>query len=920
MEAEYNRVTKLYEQRDKTALRQLKTYLEEYPYTTFESELHFMMGVIQTEKGYYKRAIREFERADYKDLERPHQPQYQFYKGYAHLMLSDYSKGAVYFGNLMKHQTPYKQKAMYYYAYCEYKAGNYEKALPSLLELENDPEYRKTVPYYIVQIRYAQGDDEAVRAKAEELLDEQPENENNGELHRMLGEIYFRQDRFRDAVRELKAYIDIFTAKKLEILRNDLYLLGVAQFQCKDFRDAIETFKRVKDEQDAISENVALCMGNAYVQLGDFEQAKLSYLAATNYNIDAQVHYEAMYNYCLAVYQSSSSIGESESVFTDFIRQYPNSEHVNDIYMLLSDAFRKAKNYKAALSALDSVKVEGLNPKVEHQILETKQYLRYQVGSDAFVRGRFAEAKDWFTAVIVEGVKSEGTIVTDAYYWRAETNYRLSDYEAAQRDVDSFFARPDAQQSPNKVMADYLCGYIAFQLKQYDKARVAFERFVAVIQTGSPTYQDALNRIGDCYFNARNFAQAAAYYERASELHTKSSDYALFQYGYSMGLRKQYDDKIRILQQLVNSYPKSDYADDELYEIARVRMTLEQHNEAAEAYGELLTRYPRSNKARSASIERAMAYRNMHDYEHAVEAYKFTIERYPASQEAYLAVEGLEAVYVETNRVNEYVEYGKQLSKLNMQVATKDDSLAYAAAELQFRQGNTDAALQQYMPLSERVGSPYAEPSAIAAAEIYMDRKDYENALTYYRRALALASKPSNSTNARVGIMQCAVALDRKQDIIDVASQILAEEHVAADISEEALYQRAKAYFATRQYKQALPDLRAISTDVRTSIGAESKYLLAQSYFELKQSADAEAEVMSFAQQPTQQQYWLARSLILLAEISYERGDDFQARQYLLSLKANYTNDDDILQRVEEHLAQWTPAQTEEIDEDDFTF
>ena len=218
MESEFNRVTKLYEERDKLALRQLRTYLQEYPYTTFESELHFMMGVLETENGHYKRAIKDFERADYKDLARPHQPQYQFYRGYAHLMLSDYQKGAVYFGNLEKHPSDYKQKAAYYYAYCEYKLGNYEKALPSLLELENEPEYQETVPYYVVQIRYSQGDDEAVRARAEELLDEQPENANNGELHRMLGEIYFRQGRYRDAADELKKYDELFTANKKEVL------------------------------------------------------------------------------------------------------------------------------------------------------------------------------------------------------------------------------------------------------------------------------------------------------------------------------------------------------------------------------------------------------------------------------------------------------------------------------------------------------------------------------------------------------------------------------------------------------------------------------------------------------------------------------------------------------------------------------
>jgi len=898
MEAEFNRVTQLYEQRDKNALRQLRTYLAEYPYTTFESDLYFMMGVLQTERGYYKRAIKEFEKADYKDLTRPHQPQYQFYRGYAHLMQSDYEKGALYFGNLQKHKTPYQQKATYYY----------DAALPALLELEDVPLYRKTVPYYIVQIRYSQGDDEAVRAKAEELLDAQPDNENNGELHRMLGEIYYRQGRYRDAAQELKAYDEIFTAREMEVLRNDLYLLGVSQFQIKQYREAVETLKRVKDEDDAISEDVCLCLGNAYIRLGEIEQAKLAFLAATNYHINPKVHEEAMYNYALAVYQSSSSIGESETVFTDFIHQYPNSEHVNEIYMLLSDAFRRAKNYTAALSALDSVR----NP--NQSLLETKQYLRYQVGSDAFVCGKFGEARDWFTAVIKDGTPSP--VITDAYYWRAETDYRLDDFPNLRLDLDAFFARKDAAQSPNRTTADYLNGYYYFRMKDYDHARTAFEQFVQAAGIGAAVKADAQNRIGDCYFYARQFEHAATCYEQAAALNTSSSDYALFQQGYSLGLLKQFDNKIRILQQLVARYPKSDYADDALYEIARVRLSLEQEREAIEAYEQLLTRYPRSNKARSASIERAMAYRNIHDFEHAIDAYKHTIELYPASQEAYLAVEGLEAVYIETNRVNEFMDYSKKLSKLNMQVATQEDSLSYAAAELQYRQGNLDAALKHFAPLSERVGSPYAELSAISAASIYFAQPDYAQALTYYRRSLELASEPSNSLAARLGILRCLVAMDKPQDVIETATQILAE-NPTPEASEEALYQRAKALLATGQFGLSVPDLTTLSQDVRTSVGAESKYLLAQAYFELKAYDNAEAEIMAFAQQPTQQQYWLARSLILLAEISHERGDDFQARQYLLSVKANYTNKDDILQRVEEHLTLYTPAPADEPEEEE---
>ena len=914
MEAEYNRVTKLYESRDKNALRQLRNYLTEYPYTTFEAELYFMIGVIQTERGYYKRAVKEFERADYKDLSRAHQPEYQFYRGYAHLMQSDYQKASIYFSHLANmddaaikkvnsQALPLKQKACYYYAYCQYKLGNYDKALPVLKQLENVAEYRKTVPYYLTQIYYANGDYEEARTRAEALLEEQPENENNAELHRMLGETYYREGRYVDAARELSAYDAAMTAKKEPVLRNDLYMLAMSQYRLPDYNQAIATFKRVEEKQDEVSEDVSLGLGNAYRQLGEIEQAKLAYLAATQYNLNEKVHYEAMYNYALAVYQSSSSIGESETVFTDFIKQYPNSEHVNEIYMLLSDAFRRAKNYRAALSALDSVR----NP--DAKLLETKQYLRYQLGSDAFVRGKLAEAKEWFTVVIDDKSvqNKEKSVQTDAYYWRAETEYRMAEYEACEQDLKTYFGRADVGMSPNKVMADYLAGYCAFQQKKYDEARVAFERHVAAASPTSGSYADALNRIGDCYFNGRNFAKANEAYAKAAAANGTGADYALFQQGYALGLQKQWDAKANVLQQLVKSYPKSDYADNALYELARVRMSQEQERQAIDAYEQLLTRYPRSEYARAASLERAMAYRNIHEYDRAMDAYKQTIERYPASKEAYLAVEGLEAVCITTNRVNDYIAYSKKLSKLNMEIATQDDSLSYVAAELQLRQGNTDAALAQFAPLADRQGSAYAEPAAVTSAEVYFERKDYENALAFYRKSLQNASNRKKSIAAKVGILRCAVALNNQQEIIESASQILSDPPIAADIEKEALFARAKAYFATEQYGLAVADLTPASKDVRTAEGAEAKYMLAQSYYNLGSLDKAEAEVMSFAQQPTQQQYWLARSLLVLASVSQQRGDDFQARQYLLSLKTNYKNKDDIMDRVEAQLASLTP-------------
>ena len=136
------------------------------------------------------------------------------------------------------------------------------------------------------------------------------------------------------------------------------------------------------------------------------------------------------------------------------------------------------------------------------------------------------------------------------------------------------------------------------------------------------------------------------------------------------------------------------------------------------------------------------------------------------------------------------------------------------------------------------------------------------------------------------------------------------------------MYGRAKAYIGMGNWIDAQPDLAALSVDVRTAQGAEAKYLLAQSYFELQLLNEAEEEIMSFTQANTQQQYWLARALILLSDINRVRNELFQARQYLLVLQQNYRlKGDDIPALIQDRLAQLdaieNPVEKEEQDDEE---
>ena len=936
METHYKALEARFDGRDKLLQRDLKDYLQAYPYTTFLDEVHFMQGVLQVEKGHYKQGLKILEPIDIKALTRPHQTDYSFYRGYAYLMMQEYQRASIYFSQLSKGNSRYTTRGTYYYAYCMYKLERYDKALPALKALENDPQYSKTVPYYLTQIYYATGDYEEAEARANTLLREHPESLNNNELHRILGEMAYMKKDYRGAADQLAKYRKAAAENKEELLRSDMFMLGTAQYQLGEYEAAVSSLKQVKQEQDSISEAACLTMGNAYVQLGQPEQAKLSYQAAAGYKITPSVAEEAAYNYTLCTYQSSSALGESVRAFNDFLNQFPDSKYEGKVYQLLSDALMQSKNYAAAIQTLDSI------PNPTPKMRETKQYLRYQLGADHFLQGKMQQSAEWMTEVIKHDAESS-KYTTEAYYVRAEANYRLRNYAASEQDLNTFFSRPGAKGSENYSIARYLQGYTYFSQKQYDKARNAFISYIDAALATETTYADALNRIGDCYFNARQFPQAISYYSQVANLQAAGTDYALFQKGYALGLQHKYSEKISVLNDLVKRYPKSDYADDGVYEIARAQLQQDDERGAIATYEQLLSAYPHSTLARKASLERAMLFRNLNQNDQAIAAYRQTIERYPATEEAYTALDALQALYVESGNVDEYLTYSKTLAKMNMNVTTAEDSLLYAAAEMQYMQasyqkatvslsnyitqycaggryctvaryyladsyyrlGKTSEALAQYIVLAEMNANPYQEEAATRVAEICYDKGDWKGALDGFYRMHALASTRENTTIARLGILRCSQQLGRHQAAIDIADQLLSDTPVSDETKAEALYGRAKAYIALGQWSKAQPDLKILAREVRTPQGAEAKYLLAQSYYEAKDLDAAESQVMEFTQMNTQQQYWLARALVLLSDINRSRGEYFQARQYLLVLQQNYLiKGDDIPALISARLAE----------------
>lgn len=929
-EAEFYMAANAFYLKQKDAAAQMRLYLARHPYTPFPDLANFMLGLLDFQAKKYADALKYFNVVNEQRLGKFERVEYLFSKGFANLQTKNYAAALPIFKTLKEMDTRYNLAATYYYAYTEYTLGNYASALPEFLKIETNPKYKNLVPYYVIQIYYAQKEYDKLNERAELLLKNNQGNVNNAEIYRIMGEIAYSKKDYAKAISNLKQYEKISSQE----LRNDMYILGLSLYNTGDFKGAATYLSKATTEKDEMTENAYLHIGNAYIKTGNKINARLAYEAALRSNFNPSVREEAMFNYALTTYETTTAFGESITAFENFMTEFPNSKYTDKAQNYIATVFFTTKNYETAYQAIQKIKYPNA------KLLEAKQYILYQIGTEAFTQQDNNKAIEYFTQSLQ--ISNSGKYAAESLYWRSEAYFRTGQPEKSIADLNAFLANPYSRTSVNLKSANYGMAYAHFSRKNYSEALNWFLKYTDLeTNNNATTYTDALNRIGDCYFNARNFGKAETFYAKAASLSPNSGDYALFQSAYVAGLQKNYTAKISRLESLLSTFPKSEYADDALYEMGRAYLMLENDAKAISTFKQLVSNYPASAAARKGALEIGLIHFNDNNFDEAITAYKKVITFYPSSEEAQTALESLEAVYIEKNDVASYLAYTKTLGmKIASGSAGREDSISYIAAEKQYmnakyaqaisgmksylssfcpggryctiaqyyiadsyyRINEKENALSAYQVLLQTSGSQYAQEAATRCAEITYDKKDYAASLQYFKQLQLLAQSTEKRNIARLGVLRCSYFLNDHQTTINIAGEIIADTKTDAGVKSEARYNRAKAYIALNQTAPAIADLKILGNDTRTESGAEAKYLLADLYFSQNNLKDSENEIMDFAKKNTPYQFWLARSFVLLSDIYIRQNNDFQAKQYLLSLQKNYTVADEIQGLITERL------------------
>jgi TolA-binding protein len=915
-------------------------FLVQFPESPRIKTLYFVMGKFQYRKKSYSKTIKWFKKVDTYNLDNEQLDEYNFKMAYSHLMRNKTETASEYFLKVKNKETKYAVPAKYFYAHIAFTDKKYETSYKDFKLLEEDDLFGPIVPYYIIQILYYQNKNDEIIEYAPMLLDS-GSTRRIPEISRILGEAYYKTERFSEAV----PYLLTYKEKGESFERADVYQLAYAYYRGKLYEASAEQFETISKRKDSLSQNAYYHLADCYLQLNQKDKAMLAFQEASTMNIIPDVQEDAMYNYAKLSYElSNSPFNDAIKALKDYLKAYPKSSHHDEAYSYLSKVFLSTKNYQSAIETIEEI--GNKTP----EVTESYQRVTHFRALEFFGDGNYAKAIELFDKSI-DNSKYNLQIRAMSKYWRAEALYKTGQYAKSFEDFEDFVLTSGAFGSEEFKDAHYNMGYALFKLQDYTKAITWFRKYTDFTQSNKLTkVADAYNRIGDCYFISSKYNFAIDYYDKSIEVKRRNVDYALFQKAFSYGLLKKYEEEIAQLQLLTNQFPSSAYLDDALFETANAYKYLSNYASAVEFYNKIINEFENSEYRSKSFLQAGLLDYNNSKEQKALENFKTLIKEYPKSDEAQKALLIMKNIYVEINNVDEYIDFANANGMETEVDKVEADSLTYIAAENLYMAGNCEASAPSFSKYIERYPQGrYLLNAHYFKSDCEFNAKDYENALTSYRyiveqntneyteEALLKAAfityrdenyqeasqlyqkleKNSSNNNsisiAKIGLMRTHFRLEDYKKSISAALAVLTISEGDVDLEREVHYVIGKSFYMQEDFEGAYAEFVLIADQPKTLEGAEANYRMIEIEYKNENYEKAIELIKAFNNSNSPHRLWVAKGLMVWSDIFRIQEDFFMAKATLESIIKYYpSNEDGVIDEASEKLSEIEDLENDE--------
>ncbi len=909
----------------------MKQFIAKHPECTRLNAAWYYLGKNNFRKKKYGECIEYFEKVDTYKLDKDQLAELRFKRGYSHLEENNLVKAKADFYEIKDIDNKYAFPANYYYSHIAYKEKNYETAMTGFKRLVNDETFGSVVPYYITQISFIQSKYEQVVKDAPTLLNDSIHVQKAGEINRMIGESYFNLKDYKNALSYLQK-TDL--AGGMNPQGN--YALGYCYYKSNDYANAIKNFEKVSNLNDSLAQNAWYHIADCNIKLGDKARARNAFYAAANLDKDKKIKEDALFSFAKLSYELDfSPFNEAVKAFSQYLKEYPNSPRQEEAYRYLINVYSTTKNYEQAIKSIEAL------PSVDPILKYTYQKLIYFKAVEFFNNSDNENAEKQFRRSLSQN--SDPKLNALCQFWLGEISYQRKDYTTAIDTWKKFQTTDGALSLQEYDLSNYNLGYAYFQRKEkedYTNANVAYRKFLLSKNKYDDTKKaDANVRAADCYFMAKDYAQANEFYETAIAINRVDVDYAYYQKSLCSGLLKNYKEKVSDLKQIETKFPNSNYLSAALNELADTYYRdLNDADNGTIYYTKIIKNYANSSFANNALVGLGLIYYNKKRDDKAFDYFDQIVKKDPRSEEAKEVLPYIKKIFETKGDVEGLRTYfestGNPLSNNQLENATYDaakdafynrkncdealpkweayiknypdgkyiDEAQFNMAECAYSKNLFEKALNGYQYTISKPRSLYSEVAHVKASYILYKDKKYEAALPIFQNLQVIAEIPANKSTARFGAMRCAFYLKNYEVALSECQKVMSTEKLTPLETSEARYIKAKSMYETKRYDDALIELKTIIKTAKNLTGAEAYYMVAKIQFQKQEYKEVEKTINKLISYEYSNDDWNAKGMLLIAD-AYLAEENESSAQVILQVLMDSKPKKEYLDEANEKLA-----------------
>ncbi|MDA9057053.1 tetratricopeptide repeat protein [Flavobacteriaceae bacterium] len=885
----------------------VESFVEHYPSSTKRNSAYFEVANYYFENAKYSYARKWFEKVDRASISKSNKEPFYFKYGYSLYATKNYKAAKSYLKKVETSET-YGSQAKYYIGFMAYEGDDYDQATEYFKQVEQTEAYKNNLSYYQADLNFKLGK----FTKAIELATAQLEKSSSkevSELSKIIGESYFNIQQYSKAIPFLKAY----KGKKGRWNHTDYYQLGYAYYKQNDYQNAINEFNKIIEGSNAIAQNAYYHLAESYVNLGKKQEALNAFRNASEMDFNPNIQEDAWLNYAKLSYDIGNPYQSTPEVLTEFLKLYPKSAFKIEVETLLIDSYISSNNFKEALELLEN------KSRATHK--EAYQKVTFFRALEVYNNAKYSYAKELLNRSLSTAINP--VFKARATYWKAESNYQLSNFKEALEGFLDFKNNTESPQLDEFKNFEYNLAYTYFKQKKYALAIKAFQSFISTKPKNPVLLSDSFLRLADSYFVTTQYSPAIDAYQEALKLGQIELDYATFQTAVSHGYLGQISDKITGLNKVVK-FKKSNLKDQALFELANTYVNQGTPEKALPYYSQLIRDFPSSALVSKALLRKGLMLYNRGDSQAALESLNKVAVNYPSTPEAFQAISSSRSIYIDLGQVDAYAAWVQTLEYVGVTDSELDDA-TYEAAEKQYLDNNTskaidlfngyiarfptgkqlikahfylaelyyksdlsENALPQYSFVCEQSTNEFTEASLLKSSQIVLASNTYDTALQLLSRLELEANNPQNRLYAQSNLMKTYFQLDDYDAAIRYAELILDNSKTDAYIKSDAYIIIARAAMKTNNETKARSAYAQVKTIATGEMGAEAQYFEAYfKYVDGNYEASNES-VQVLIRNFSSYKYFASKGLIIMAKNFKALDDVFQATYILENVIQNF--------------------------------